>query len=152
MNHSHTLAFIGGGNMASSLIGGLVKADYPPPELRVSDPDPQRVTDLKTRFGIAAMADNGAAVAGADAVVLAVKPQVLQAVARDLAAAVTAHRPLVVSVAAGVRLVDLNRWLGGGTPSSEPCPTLRRCWDVASAPCTPTPPSPLPNASWPTRS
>jgi pyrroline-5-carboxylate reductase len=107
------LAFIGGGNMATSLIGGLVADNLDPNQITVCDSDDQQRERLAANFGVHTGADNLAAVAAADVVVLAVKPQVLKAVAEDLAAAVQERRPLVVSVAAGVRSDDIERWLGG---------------------------------------
>lgn len=108
------ISFIGGGNMAGSLIGGLVAGDCPAANLRVADPDAERLRELHERFGVATGTDNAALARGAEVIVLAVKPQVMAEVARGLAATVTAERPLVVSVAAGVRAGDLDRWLGGG--------------------------------------
>lgn len=107
------LAFIGGGNMAASLIGGLVADNLDPNQITVSDNDDQQRERLAANFGVHTGADNIAAVTAADVVVLAVKPQVLKAVAEELVAAVQETRPLVVSVAAGVCSDDIERWLGG---------------------------------------
>lgn len=107
------LAFIGGGNMAASLIGGLVADNLDPNQITVSDNDDRQRERLAANFGVHTGADNIAAVTAADVVVLAVKPQILKAVAEQLAAAVQETRPLVVSVAAGVRSDDIERWLGG---------------------------------------
>lgn len=108
-----TLAFIGGGNMARSLIGGLVADGYPADHIRVADPDAERRSQLAGRFGITATGDNAEAVRGADAVVLAVKPQVVKEVAEPLGAQIRDAGTLVISIAAGVREADLSRWLGG---------------------------------------
>ena len=108
-----TLAFIGAGNMAGSLIAGLIADGTDPTRLRVADPDPEKLRAMTARFGVVTLADNPEAAAGADVVVLAVKPQVLKGVAEALAPMVREHRPLVVSVAAGIRETDLCRWLGG---------------------------------------
>ncbi|MEX0730442.1 MAG: pyrroline-5-carboxylate reductase [Aquisalimonadaceae bacterium] len=107
------ITFIGGGNMARSLVGGLVADGFDPARIRVADPDPQQRHGLAQAFGIQSMESNLDAVRGADAVVLAVKPQVLRAVAEELAPALAGDKVLVVSIAAGVREPDLNRWLGG---------------------------------------
>jgi len=108
------IAFIGGGNMATSLIGGLVADDYPVDRLVVSDPDAAGRQRLADRFGITALADNRAAVESADVVMLAVKPQVMRPVLGDLAALGDgARRPLYVSIAAGVRTAQIERWLDG---------------------------------------
>lgn len=106
------IVFIGGGNMARSLAGGLVADGYPPACIRASDPTPEQRERLAQGFGIETTGDNEAAVADADIVVLAVKPQVMREVVGALARALGASRPLVVSIAAGVRERDLRRWLG----------------------------------------
>lgn len=100
--------------MASSLIGGLLADHFPPERITVADPEGERRASLAARFGIRTEADNGAVAAASDVLVLATKPQVLRSVCRPLAPAIAAGRPLVVSVAAGVRSGDIDRWLGGG--------------------------------------
>jgi pyrroline-5-carboxylate reductase len=107
------IGFIGGGNMAASLIGGLLAGGRTAEGIRVAEPSAERCQFLATQFGVRAE-ESGAALAGeVDILVFAVKPQVLQAVARELAPAVNAARPLVISIAAGIRTQDLGRWLGG---------------------------------------
>lgn len=112
------LTFIGGGNMAASLIGGLLVDNLKPAQITVADPKAGTRDYLASHFGVNIAEDNAAAIKGADVVVLAVKPQVLQSVAEAMAPAVQAEQPLVVTIAAGIRSADLNRWLGGesGTP------------------------------------
>jgi pyrroline-5-carboxylate reductase len=109
---SKTIAFIGGGNMAASLIGGLVADGYEPKRIWVADPDAEKLATLAARFRIQSAGDNQQAVARADVVVLAVKPQVLHQVAQALAPLVQKQRPLVISIAAGVRESALQSWLG----------------------------------------
>jgi len=106
------LAFIGGGNMASCLIGGLIADHVRPDNITVADHNAATLKQLRSRFGVNTEADNGAAIKHADVVVLAVKPQVLKSVAEELAALVQQQRPLIVSVAAGITSADLSRWLG----------------------------------------
>ncbi len=108
-----TLVFIGCGNMASSLIGGLVADGYDPGHIWASDPDGEKLSNLAARTGIRITSDNTEAVERADVVVLAVKPQVLETVARGIADALKARRPLVISIAAGVRESHLLEWMGG---------------------------------------
>jgi pyrroline-5-carboxylate reductase len=108
-----TIAFIGSGNMASSLIGGLVADGYNPRHLVASDSDGEKLANLAARYGIQAAADNLHAAGQAEVIVLAVKPQVLKGVAQELAATVQSRRPLVISIVAGVREQDLQTWLGG---------------------------------------
>ncbi len=110
------ITFIGGGNMARSLIGGLVADGYDPALIRVADPDEQQRRFLQARFGIHALAANDEAVANADVVVLAVKPQVMKQVAMALAPRLAPSPPLVISIAAGIRETDLDRWLGEQVP------------------------------------
>ncbi|HHM05535.1 MAG TPA: pyrroline-5-carboxylate reductase [Gammaproteobacteria bacterium] len=109
-----TIAFVGGGNMARSLIGGLIKDGCRAERLWVSDPDPAKLDRYARHYTVHTSADNKTPVEHADVVVLAVKPQVLKTVAQDLAAAVAARKPLVISIAAGIRESDLRRWLGEG--------------------------------------
>lgn len=103
------ICFIGGGNMASSLIGGLLADGYPPEGLTVAEPDAGQRERLRSSFGIQAVPDNAGAAAGADVVVLAVKPQRMA----EAAAAIgpLSPAPLFLTVAAGVRISDLRRWL-----------------------------------------
>ena len=108
------IGFIGGGNMATSLIGGLVANGTPSGSIWVSDPDTPKVDDLTRRFGVNAGSDNGEVASRCATVVLAVKPQIMQTVVQDLAPALGERAPLLVSIAAGVREADINRWAGGG--------------------------------------
>ena len=110
-----SIAFIGGGNMARSLIGGLLSSGSNPDNIWVAEPDAGHRELLRGRFGVHTGADNREIAARATLVVLAVKPQVLRPVAEELAATVQAHQPLVLSIAAGVREPDLRRWLGAET-------------------------------------
>jgi pyrroline-5-carboxylate reductase len=111
-----TIAFIGGGNMATALIGGLLVRGRPAADFRVVEPlAPQRLK-LGGRFpglGLHAESDS-AAISGAALVVMAVKPQQMRAAAHALAPQLrAAPRTVVLSIAAGIRIADLARWLGG---------------------------------------
>ena len=108
-----TITFIGAGNMAAALIGGLIADGADPHTIIATDPDEQRRQTLSGNAGIRTLADNAKAVMQADIVVLAVKPQILEAVTRELGDAIQTRRPLVVSIAAGIRSDTLQRWLGG---------------------------------------
>lgn len=121
MNASHTpsqgtTAFIGGGNMARSLIGGLVAAGADPAAIRVAEPNAAARESLSSDFGVAVFADAPAAVEGADTWFFAVKPQVMREVCATLSATAQAQRPVVVSIAAGITSTQLDGWLGGGLP------------------------------------
>ncbi|GAB3377872.1 pyrroline-5-carboxylate reductase [Lysobacter fragariae] len=109
----NTIAFIGGGNMAHSLIGGLVARGTPSGAIRVAEPVAELRESLARDFHVPTFADNALAVTGTATWVLAVKPQVLRAVCESLAATAQATRPLVVSIAAGITSAQLDRWLGG---------------------------------------
>lgn len=113
MNHE-VITFIGGGNMAASLVGGLVADGWDPDRIRVSEPNDERRRALADRYGIRTLAENPQACSDADVVVLAVKPQAVKAVAEEVASAVRARGALLISIAAGVREPDIQRWLGGG--------------------------------------
>lgn len=110
-----TIAFIGGGNMATSLIGGLLARDWPAGSITAADPSADARRHLSSTYGIRAVEDNSEAAAGADVVVLAVKPQVIGDVARGLADA-AGPGALVISIAAGVPVSALSSWLGDETP------------------------------------
>ena len=114
-NPSH-VAFIGGGNMARSLIGGLVQRGRAPDTIHVADPVEAARDALARDFGVRVHADGADAVAGADTWVFAVKPQVMREVCASLASQAQAARPVVVSIAAGITSGQLDRWLGGGLP------------------------------------
>ena len=107
-----TIAFIGAGHMAGSLINGLTSDGYDPTCIVASDTNPDALAAMARRTGVRTTVDNGVA-AGSDVVVLAVKPQTLQGVAREIAPVVQQRRPLVISIAAGIREDALEDWLGG---------------------------------------
>ncbi|MBB3227350.1 pyrroline-5-carboxylate reductase [Luteibacter sp. Sphag1AF] len=110
------IAFIGGGNMAASLIGGLLHKGTPPGGIAVAEPRAEACQELSRRYGVATYTDNLDAVADAGMVVLAVKPQVMAEVCQKLQPAIARQRPLIVSIAAGIRIEQLERWLGGALP------------------------------------
>ena len=110
MQHSK-LVFIGGGNMAASLVGGLIAQGYPAACITVCDPVAEARTRLATQFGVATTDDNRTAVGVAEVVVLAVKPQVMASVVAELAPAL-GRGALVISIAAGVPVAALAGLLG----------------------------------------
>lgn len=115
MSADSRIAFVGGGNMAGAIVGGLVASGFAAETVTVADPAPkQRAALRELAPGATIVADNAEAAAGADAVVLAVKPQIMPRVVAGLGAALPADGPLVISIAAGVRSGDIDRWLGGG--------------------------------------
>lgn len=104
------LAFIGSGNMTRSIVGGLIAQGYPATAISASNRSSQKLHQSGAEFGINT-GDNHSIARAADVVILAVKPQVLKAVAEDLRPALT-HKPLVMSIAAGIDCASLSRWLG----------------------------------------
>ncbi|MGY3265371.1 pyrroline-5-carboxylate reductase [Lysobacter sp. HA35] len=112
-SETQTIAFIGGGNMARSLIGGLFAQGRDPKTIRVAEPVDALRDALARDFGVHAVADAKDAVDGASTWLLAVKPQVMRTVC-DSVAHVAASNPLVISIAAGISASQLDRWLGGG--------------------------------------
>jgi pyrroline-5-carboxylate reductase len=110
------IAFIGGGHMARALIAGLLRQGSSPQALSVGEPLPEARATLARDFAIRAEAENAAAIAGAGVIVLAVKPQAAAAVLQSLPAATLAHRPLLLSIAAGLRIADLAQLLPVALP------------------------------------
>lgn len=104
------ITFIGGGNMATALIGGLLKRGYKAAQLRVVEINADNCKRLLDDFGVQADADLTAAVVGKDAIVLAVKPQQLRELSLQLQPLLQGQ--LIVSIAAGIRATDIARWLG----------------------------------------
>lgn len=110
------IAFVGGGNMATSLIGGLLARGTAATDIVVADPVANQRARLARDFGVTTVNTAQEAVEGARTVVLAVKPQQMAEVSRAIAAQLQASRALVISIAAGIRVDDLARWLGPGVP------------------------------------
>ncbi|MBI3900396.1 MAG: pyrroline-5-carboxylate reductase [Gammaproteobacteria bacterium] len=110
------VGFLGAGNMARSLAGGLIANGWPSQRVILSDPNAEQRATVATLFRVKTYATNADIAGRAQILVIAVKPQVLQAVAREIADVAQKQRPLVISIAAGVRADDIQRWLGGGLP------------------------------------
>jgi pyrroline-5-carboxylate reductase len=112
-----TIAFIGGGNMVRSLVGGLVAQGHDPATIRIAEPVDALREALARDFGVRVDTDNARATAAAEMVVLAVKPQVMREVCLGLRGlAVAQPRPLVVSIAAGITSRQIEGWLGADMP------------------------------------
>ncbi|MEW6313029.1 MAG: pyrroline-5-carboxylate reductase [Pseudomonadota bacterium] len=105
------IAFIGGGNMASAMISGLLQKGIAAACIRVAELAADSRERLARDYGVATHAEIATACAGCDVIVLAVKPQQLRAVTNEIVPLL--KEQLVVSIAAGVRCADLSRWLGG---------------------------------------
>lgn len=105
------ICFIGGGNMATALIGGLIKRGYAPAHLRVIEVSQAACTKLHDEFSIRATTELSDAIPHSHVIILAVKPQQLREVTRQLAPLLTEGH-LIISIAAGIRAADLADWLG----------------------------------------
>lgn len=107
-------AFIGGGNMGGALIRGLIARGLPPQRISVGEAHQARRIALADQLGVHVTADNREAVQGADVVVLAVKPQDMAGTVQPLADVFARRPPLVLSIAAGIRVRDIEAWSGPG--------------------------------------
>lgn len=111
------VAYVGGGNMTRALAGGMLGAGYEPRHILISEPLGEHRDKLRQELpGAEIHASNEAVVRDAECIVLAVKPQILCGVCKPLAPLVQKTRPLVISIAAGVRSGDIESWLGGELP------------------------------------
>ncbi len=106
------IGFIGGGNMARSLIGGLLASGHAAHDLLVSDPSPSARQQLATLGPLTLTEHNDRVAEQADVLVLAVKPQAMAAVLEPLAPLLSRRRPLLISIAAGLSTAALARWAG----------------------------------------
>lgn len=109
-----SIAFIGGGNMATSLIAGLLNEALKPEQILVAEPDADKRAQLEQRFAIKTTENNTDAL-GSDVIVLSVKPQIMQKVCRALSPT-QSTTGLFISIAAGINSDDINRWLGDNRP------------------------------------
>ncbi len=112
-----TIGFIGGGNMASSLIGGLINAGVSASTITVAEPETNRNQALKTQFQINTVTDNNQLM-DCEIIVFAVKPQLLKTVCQQLETT-EENSPLFISIAAGIRSTDINRWLKSNQTTSD---------------------------------
>ena len=109
------IGFIGGGNMASSLMSGLIASGHPSDQLWASDINADTLSQLAETLSINTSSNNDDVLNEVDVVVLAVKPQVLAEVAKKAAALVQQRKVLIVSIAAGINQNSLSQWLGEET-------------------------------------
>jgi pyrroline-5-carboxylate reductase len=116
--------------MATSIIGGLVEAGHPAQQIRAADPFPESLQRLTNLAPVVTCGDNREAAAGADVVVLAVKPQTMAEVCTDLGPALATGKTLVISIAAGITIDSMQAWLGEDTAivrCMPNTPALLRC-------------------------
>jgi pyrroline-5-carboxylate reductase len=112
---THTIGFIGGGNMASSLLSGLIASGHSRRQLWVSDINEETLKSLAADLEVNISSSNEGIITQSDVVVFAVKPQVLGTVAKEAAALIQQKHCLVVSIAAGISQKSLSHWLGADT-------------------------------------
>jgi len=111
------VAYVGGGNMTRALAGGMLAAGYEPHHILISEPLAEHRESLERELpGAIIFEANEDAVREAECIVLAVKPQILCDVCKPLAPLAQQTRPLIISIAAGVRAGDIENWLGGELP------------------------------------
>lgn len=110
---STTISFIGAGNMATSLINGLITDGFDAKQIWASNLLQEKLHELKQQFKIHVSENNIDAAKHGDVIVLSVKPQLLKEVCLELAETIQKNKPLIISIAAGVREEDIARWLGG---------------------------------------
>lgn len=113
--NTQKIGFIGGGNMATCLISGLIASGHPAAYIWVSDINPDLLASLAANLNVNTTADNNVVLAAVDVAVLAVKPQVLKTVASAAAALIQKKNLLIVSIAAGISQKSLSQWLGDST-------------------------------------
>ncbi|MEO8401288.1 MAG: pyrroline-5-carboxylate reductase [Gammaproteobacteria bacterium] len=111
--HTSTIAILGAGNMGASLLGGLIATGLKPEKIWIADPDAQKLSVLKKQFNIHVTENNQEAVEVADVVIFAIKPQVMAHVVQSLSRLIQTRKPLVISIAAGIREKNFQTWLGG---------------------------------------
>ncbi len=108
---THTLLFLGGGNMSRAIIAGLIHDGYPAHYIQVIDRNPAKCQAFRAEYGVAASADLQTALSKADVLVLAIKPQDAEAACMQLQAYCKTHSPLIISVMAGITVTQLAQWL-----------------------------------------
>ena len=135
MSNNH-ISFIGAGNMASSIIGGLVTNGYPADQITAANPSEGKLLDLQQHYGIHITTDNITATEQADILVLAVKPQLLNQVCAPLQNTVQQYKPLILSILAGKTLATLAEQLATKSLAIVRCmpntPTMLGCGVTAA--------------------
>jgi len=113
---NETIAFIGAGNMAGAMIGGMLAEGITPKQIWATDLDEAKLNTLASHCNINVTTDNKTVLEVADVVVLSVKPQVMKDVCSNIAELAKEKKPLIISVAAGIQAKHLNNWLGDSLP------------------------------------
>ena len=109
------VGLIGGGNMGRAIAGGLLRGGMHATDLMIAEPLPEQCDLLrKELYGIMVTEENETVAAAVDTLLFSVKPQILKPVCENLAEIVQSSRPLIMSIAAGPKIDDIDQWLGGG--------------------------------------
>jgi pyrroline-5-carboxylate reductase len=124
MSTTGTIAFIGGGNMARSLVAGLHARGATSQSIHVAEPVAELRSALQRDFGVEVFPHAAEAAASAGTWVLAAKPQSLRAICEGLSGIARRQRPLVVSIAAGIGIAQLQRWFGADLPVVRAMPNM----------------------------
>ena len=112
---NHKVGLIGGGNMARAIAGGLLRGGMRATDILIAEPSPEQCEVLRQElYGAMVINDNAIVAAQSETLLFAVKPQILRDVCQDLTTTVQQHKPLIISIAAGPRIEDIDVWLGGG--------------------------------------
>ena len=111
-----TITFIGAGNMASSLMSGLIANHYSADKIWATNPSPDKLTNLREKLGIHTSQNNSEGAEHADILVFAVKPHILKTVILELQQIIAARKPLLISVATGIRETHIRQWLAFDVP------------------------------------
>lgn len=111
--NTHHITLIGAGNMGKSLLAGLIANQFPHSQLWITDPETEKLDALQQQFRVNTTTRNEEAIETADVIILAVKPQMMHPVIQSIKQVVQQKKPLIISVAAGIRENDLQRGLGG---------------------------------------
>ncbi len=104
------IAFIGAGNMATSIIGGLIQNGWPVDNITATARTEETLSGIRNQFGIKTTTDNEQAVNTADIVMLCVKPHMIKDVLKGMSVALKSRKPLLISVAAGITMKSLESW------------------------------------------
>lgn len=110
------ISFIGGGNMATSLITGLIDSGFAKQNIWVSDPNPEKLERFKSKLHINVTTSNADATKIAEVLVLAIKPQDIKNVAQDIKTITDTKKPLIISIAGAITTGQLSRWFGAEVP------------------------------------
>lgn len=113
MSKKSTIAIIGAGHMGSALVKGLIANGYSAKNIWLSDLSSEKLEKLNQSLHVNVTIDNEKAIQKANVVIFAVKPQILAKVANALAQSIQKTKPLVISIAAGIRESSIQQWLGG---------------------------------------